>query len=96
VSVTDLGDPREIIRIPGRELTGTREQKLAELDMLLAQLELVRLALAEPLSLDEESIAGAERARRRPGLLTWPARRVRETLSALAPGATHARKRKRW
>ena len=45
MGATDLGDPHQIIHIPARDLTGTREAKLAELDMFLAQLQLVRLAL---------------------------------------------------
>ena len=45
MSATDLGDPVHVIHIPARELTGTREAKLAELDMFLAQLQIVRLAL---------------------------------------------------
>lgn len=45
MSATDFGDPHQVIHIPARELTGTREAKLADLDMFLAQLQLVRLAL---------------------------------------------------
>ncbi|HSL21253.1 MAG TPA: hypothetical protein VK886_06940 [Vicinamibacterales bacterium] len=45
MSATDFGDPHQIIHIPARDLTGTREAKLAELDMFLAQLQAVRLAL---------------------------------------------------
>lgn len=40
------------VHIPSRELTGTREAKLAQLDSFLAQLHVVRLALGgEPLRL---------------------------------------------
>ena len=46
MSVTDFADPHQIIHIPGRELTGTREAKLAELDIFLAQLEVVMCCLA--------------------------------------------------
>lgn len=53
MSTTNFADPDQIIRIPARELTGTREAKLAELDTLLAQLQLVRLALCgEPVHID--------------------------------------------
>lgn len=45
MSVTDLCDPGQIIHIPARDLTGTPEEKLADLDMFLAQLQVVRLAL---------------------------------------------------
>lgn len=45
MSATDFGDPDQIIHIPARDLTGTREAKLADLDVLLAQLQVVRLAL---------------------------------------------------
>jgi hypothetical protein len=53
MSATDFGDPHQIIHIPARELTGTREAKLAELDMFLAQLQVVRLALrGQPVRLE--------------------------------------------
>jgi hypothetical protein len=45
MSATDFGDPQQIIHIPARDLRGTRDAKLAELDIFLAQLQLVRLAL---------------------------------------------------
>jgi hypothetical protein len=45
MSATDFGDPHQIIHIPARDLTGTREAKLADLDLFLAQLQAVRLAL---------------------------------------------------
>lgn len=45
MSVTNLGDSDRTIYIPARELAGTREDKLAELDTFLAQLHAVRLAL---------------------------------------------------
>jgi hypothetical protein len=45
VSASDFGDPSTRIHIPARDLTGTREEKLAELDRLLLQLEVVRFAL---------------------------------------------------
>ena len=45
MSATDFADPDQIIHIPARDLTGTREAKLVELDTLLAQLQMVRLAL---------------------------------------------------
>ncbi len=58
MSATDLGDPDRIIHIPARKLTGTREAKLDELDMFLAQLQAVRLALCgQPVRL--EGFAGA-------------------------------------
>jgi hypothetical protein len=47
MSATNFGDPNHIIYIPARELTGTRDAKLAELDSLLAQLQLVRLVLCD-------------------------------------------------
>ncbi len=42
---TDFGDPSQILHVPERDLRGTREEKLAELDLLLTQLQLVRLVL---------------------------------------------------
>ena len=63
MSATDFGDPDQIIHIPARDLTGTREAKLAELDMLLAQLHVVRLALCgQPLRLEAFVGATAQQA----------------------------------
>ena len=45
MSATDLGDPDQVIHIPARDLTGRRDEKLADLDLFLAQLQVVRLAL---------------------------------------------------
>lgn len=45
MSATGLGKPDQIIHIPARALTGTPEAKLAELDMLLAQLQMVWLGM---------------------------------------------------
>jgi hypothetical protein len=54
MSATDLGDPDRTIHIAARDLTGSREAKLAELDALLAQLQVVRLALCgRPVPLEE-------------------------------------------
>jgi hypothetical protein len=45
MSATDFGDSHRIIHIPARDLSGSREATLAELDTFLAQLQVVRLAL---------------------------------------------------
>jgi hypothetical protein len=61
MSVMNVDDPRQTIHIPSRELTGTREEKLAELDLLLGQLQVVRLALCgRPLRLESLTVARAE------------------------------------
>jgi len=54
MSATNFGDPHQIIHIPARDLTGTRDAKLAELDTFLAQPQIVRLALCgQPVRLDQ-------------------------------------------
>jgi hypothetical protein len=68
MSATNFGDPNHIIRIPARELTGTREAKLAELDTLLAQLQLVRLVLCgQPIRLEGVIEAPGSRSHHRIG-----------------------------
>ena len=58
----DFGDLDQIIHIPARDLTGTREAKLAELDTLLAQLQMVRLVLCgQPVRLEGYLGAAGER-----------------------------------
>jgi hypothetical protein len=42
---TPFGDSSQTVFIPSRELTGTREEKLLQLESFLAQLHAVRLAL---------------------------------------------------
>jgi hypothetical protein len=83
MSATDFGDPDQIIHIPARDLTGTREAKLAELDMLLAQLQMVRLALCgQPVHLEGFLGAAGQRRPHRSQLWSWVAvhlRNVRDT-----------------
>lgn len=89
MSVTDFGDPHQVIHIPARDLTGTREAKLAELDMLLAQLQAVRMALCG----QAEGLNGGagQRLRPRHGLWSWLATRLRAVLRDFAPGTTHSK-----
>ena len=62
MSATDFADPRQIIHIPARELAGSRAAKLAELDVLLAQLQVIRLALSDPdVRLDSPAAPGERR-----------------------------------
>jgi hypothetical protein len=62
MSVMNVDDPRQTIHIPSRELTGTREEKLAELDLLLGQLQIVRLALCgRPVRLESLTVAAEGR-----------------------------------
>jgi hypothetical protein len=84
MSATNFGDPNQIIRIPARELTGTREAKLAELDTLLAQLQLVRLVLCgQPVRLESfASEPGEPRRTYRRVAWAWPLRRLRTVLDA--------------
>ena len=84
----DFGDPHQVVHIHARDLTGTREAKLAELDMFLAQLQVVRLALCrQAVRLDGFGGAGAQPARNPHSLRSWSARRLRAVLNALALGA---------
>lgn len=92
MSATDFGDPHQVIHIPARDLTGTREAKLAELDMLLAQLQVVRLALCgQAVRLEGLNGPAGQRVRLRDRLWSWPAPRLRAGLRALAPRITHAK-----
>jgi hypothetical protein len=76
---SDFGDPDQIIRIPARDLTGTREAKLAELDMLLAQLQLVRLVLCgQPVRLEGVLSGAGQRPPHRSSLWSWVAGRLRD------------------
>jgi hypothetical protein len=88
MSVTDFGDPHQVIHIPARDLTGTREAKLAEIDTLLAQLQVVRLALCgQTLRLEGLNGAAGQRPRLRHRLWSWLATRLRAVLRNPAPGS---------
>jgi len=93
MSATDFGDPHQIIHIPARDLTGTREAKLADLDMFLAQLQLVRLALCGQ-TVRLEGFSGAPREPRTHRQITWswPARRLRTLLDVLALNSERTRR----
>lgn len=92
MSATDFGDPHQVIHIPARDLTGTREAKLAELDMLLAQLQVVRLALCgQAVRLEGLDDPAARRLRLRDRLWSWRAPRLRAGLRAFAPRITHSK-----
>ena len=92
MSVTDFGDPHQVIHIPARELTGTREAKLAELDMFLAQLQVVRLVLCgQTVRLEGLNGAAGQRLRPRHRLWSWPATHLRAVLRDFAPGSTHSK-----
>jgi hypothetical protein len=87
MSGSDFSDPDQIIHIPARALTGTREMKLAELDMLLAQLQMVRLALCgQPIRLEGFLGAAGQRAPHRSQLRSWVAGGLRVVRSAFAHG----------
>jgi hypothetical protein len=88
MSATDFGDPDRIIHVPARDLTGTREAKLAELDMLLAQLEMVRLALGgQPIRVEGLVGAAGGREAHRSHRWEWAADRLRALRGALSVGA---------
>jgi hypothetical protein len=75
---SDFSDPDQIIHIPARNLTGTCEAKLAELDMLLAQLQMVRLVLCgHPVRLEGNPGAAGERSPYRSHLWSRVAGRFR-------------------
>ena len=83
MSATDFGDPHQTIHIPARDLTGTREAKLDDLDVFLAQLHLVRLALSgQAVHLDGFIGAAGQRPRDRQRRWSWAARRLREFISS--------------
>lgn len=94
MSATDFGDPHQIIHIPARDLTGTRETKLAELDTFLAQLQIVRLALCgQPVRLD--GFVGAPHAPRTEhhrDAWIWPVRRLRTILKDWRANAEGSRR----
>ena len=88
MSATDFGDPHQIIHIPARDLTGTREAKLAELDTLLAQLQIVRLVLSgQPLRVDGVLSAAVHRPLHRSQLWSWMAGRLRTVRGAFTTDA---------
>lgn len=85
MSATDFGDPDRIIHIPARDLTGTREAKLAELDTLLAQLQMVRLVLCgQPIRLEGYLGAAGERPSHRSQLWSCVAGRLRDVRGSFA------------
>jgi hypothetical protein len=70
-----FGDSSQTVFIPSRELTGTREEKLVQLDEFLVQLHAVRLALGGKVT-PRPNVARAERHRethtyRRSGRPAW-------------------------
>ena len=87
MSGSDFSDPDQIIHIPARDLTGTREAKLADLDTLLAQLQMVRLALR----LEGFVGAAGQREAHRSRLWAWAADRLRALRGALPVGAAGTR-----
>jgi hypothetical protein len=94
MSTSNFGDPAQIIHIPARDLTGTREAKLAELDTLLAQLQVVRLALCgQPVQL--AGFTDGPRERRRSSHSRGPARLVRAVLSLLSQPMGSSKERRR-
>ena len=86
MGVTDFGDPHQVIHIPARDLTGSREAKLADLDTLLAQLQVVRLALCgQAVRLEGMNGVAGQRPRPRHRFWSWTAR-LRAVSHDLASG----------
>jgi hypothetical protein len=84
---SDFSDPEQIIHIPARDLTGTREAKLAELDMLLAQLQVVRLVLCgQPVRFEGFAGAVGQPPPHRSRLWSWVASHLRPARDAFASG----------
>jgi hypothetical protein len=93
MSATDFGDPHQIIHIPARDLTGTREAKLADLDMFLAQLQLVRLALCgQTVRLEGFIGAPCEPRTHRQVTWSWPTRRLRTLLDVQTSNTERTRR----
>jgi hypothetical protein len=85
MSGSDFSDPDQIIHIPARDLAGTRGAKLAELDMLLAQLQMVRLVLCgQSVRLEGYLGAAGERPPHRSQLWSWVAGRLRDVRGSFA------------
>jgi hypothetical protein len=85
---SDFSDPDQIIHIPARDLAGTREAKLAELDMLLAQLQMVRLALCgQPVRLEGFLGGAGQRPPHRSQRWSWVAGRLRTVRGAFRTAA---------
>jgi hypothetical protein len=92
MSDSDFGDPNQAIHIPARDLTGTLEAKLAALDMLLAQLQMVRLVLCgQPVRLDGYLRLAGERPANRFRLWPWAIGRLRTVRSSFAHRAAEMR-----
>lgn len=82
---SDFSDPDQVIHIPARDLTGTREAKLAELDMLLAQLQMVRLVLCgQSVRLEGYLGAAGERPSHRSQIWSWVVGRLQNVRGAFA------------
>ena len=93
MSATDLGGSNQNIHIPARDLTGTREAKLAELDMLIAQLQMVRLALCgQPVRLEGFLGAAGQGCPDRSQLWSWVAGGLRVVRSVFAHGTAGAKR----
>ena len=92
MSATDFGDPHQVIHIPARDLTGTREAKLADLDVFLAQLQLVRLALCGQ-TVRLEGFIGGPNEPRTSSPVTWSrsAKRLRDILKGLTSNTERAK-----
>jgi hypothetical protein len=85
MSGSDFSDPNQIIQIPARDLTGTREAKLAELGTLLAQLQMVRLVLrGQPVRLEGSLGAAGEHPSHRSHLWSRVAGRLRDVRGSFA------------
>jgi hypothetical protein len=85
MSGSDFSDPDQNIHIPARDLTGTRDAKLAELDALLGQLHMVRLVLCgQPVRLAGYPGAAGGRPSPRPQLWSRVAGRLRDVLGSFS------------
>jgi hypothetical protein len=91
MNASDFADPNRTIHIPARDLTGSREAKLAELDTLMAQLQVVRLVLCG----QQIHVACADTAVQRPhqsGLWARAAGRLRDLRGSFAQGSAETKR----
>jgi hypothetical protein len=90
MNASDFVDPNRTIHIPARDLAGSREAKLAELDTLMAQLQVVRLVLCGQ-QIHVGCVDTAVQCPPHSGLWARAASRLRDLRGAFAQSAADTR-----